>query len=290
MKKEDIRACIMCIARDEDRFIGEFIENHLNLGFDKIFILDNNDPGDELVLEPNRKIELIRYNNIDLSKEFVKKQIYAYNMLFEHIKSLGYTHIMIIDIDEHIELRKHDNIKDFIYDEIIAKEKNIADIVWETYDDNDIIYEKDTKSTLRETYTRQQTKLAKYDYNNNEASSTKALFQVVDDVVWIINPHRPNRDVYPQNNIDPEVAVIRHYRTKCMETYFNHKVAKCNVLKTHFGRTCYIGYFEINQETPEKLEAFKKFCEEYDIPYDEEMVNGKIKELSKGKRKRKAVK
>lgn len=279
MKESEIRPCIVCLARDEERFIREFLDVHFAIGFEKVFIIDNNDPDKRLELDDPR-VEIIRLNDMDFSYDYYTKQVWAYNRVLAGLRFTKYTHCAIVDIDEHIELRSYKTIQEFIKKEIEDFGRMRADIVWETYDDNDIIYEKDTKHTLRETYTRQQTKLPQYDFNNNSASWSKPIFKTSMSM-RMTNAHFMDPKDCESRHITPDIAVIRHYRTKCMETFFNHKLKNCNIKNVWFGRQFGYGYFLVNKETPEKLEAFKKFCKEYNVEIDDKDFDYRISELKK---------
>ena len=38
-----MQSCIVAIAKNEELYLEEWVKYHFNLGFDKIFICDNND-------------------------------------------------------------------------------------------------------------------------------------------------------------------------------------------------------------------------------------------------------
>ena len=136
-----MKAVICAIAKFEYNYIYEWAEYHLNLGFDKIVIYDNNDPDGE------------RYD--DLLSEFIKKgqvelrdvrgkramQRVVYN---EFYHEGDFDWVAIIDIDEFISpnKEKYKNIKEFI-------EKNSDSdaifLYWQTYGDAGKTYPTDEK-------------------------------------------------------------------------------------------------------------------------------------------------
>jgi len=126
-----MKAVICAIAKFEYNYIYEWVEYHLNLGFDKIVIYDNNDIDGE------------RYD--DLLSEFIKKgqvelrdvrgkramQRVVYN---EFYHEGDFDWVAIIDIDEFISPNraKYKSIK-----ELIAKnsEADAIFLYWQTYGD-----------------------------------------------------------------------------------------------------------------------------------------------------------
>lgn len=274
----EIKSCVLAIAKDEDKFLEEWINYHLALGFDHIFIIDNN-PYRKRIRNEFENVTIIPFNDIVMTHGWLE-QGYAYNYALQYIKKTHYTHLMVLDIDEFLTLHKHSSVKDFIIEEMVKKNRNIAEIVWETYDDNDIIWEKDTKTSVIETYTRKQTKMQPYCFNLNQSSWGKSLVKIFDELYYTF-PHWPadelfDKGLYCTNHLSHDIAVVKHYRTKCLETYVKHKVFELN-LKNGVG--VYINniidfYFSFNKITNEKINAFKKIFHEYGIAEYDELLDG----------------
>ena len=117
-----MKCCIIAIAKKENKYIQEWVNYHLNLGFDNIIICDNNDTGDEKISDVinDDKVIILNYFN------FKNIQPTAYTKCFLKYKDT-YDWLAFIDIDEFIILdKKYDNnIKNFLSDNIF---KN-ADII-----------------------------------------------------------------------------------------------------------------------------------------------------------------
>lgn len=122
---------IIAVARDENKYIREWVEHYLYLGFDRIFIGDNNNLGDESLLEvlkdfidSGRVVVLdCRGINVPFQREF-------YNM-FSHVGE--YKWALYCDIDEFLELNAYDNIKDFLESKI---QENFIFFKWVSYGNN----------------------------------------------------------------------------------------------------------------------------------------------------------
>ena len=70
-----MKTALVCIAKNENRYLREFIKYHLNLGFDNIYIGDNNDPEGEWISPiiddyiDNKKVIVINLRGIRSDKE-----------------------------------------------------------------------------------------------------------------------------------------------------------------------------------------------------------------------------
>lgn len=120
-----IHPVIICIAKYESNYIVEFVRYHLSLGFDKIYIYDNEDipTYGELLKEFGEKVLVTHLPGKNYSRlpQYEALQQFTWNYLY----NTDITHVVHIDIDEYIVLKKHNNIKDFIKEYIYDGENNI---------------------------------------------------------------------------------------------------------------------------------------------------------------------
>lgn len=102
------KVAIVCIAKDEDRYIDEWVEYHLKLGVDRIFIYENDWSSG---LRYRRGVVTIPFDGPG-------RQIYAYNdFIFTNGETgIVYDWAIFIDVDEFLCLKQHNNIKDFLRD------------------------------------------------------------------------------------------------------------------------------------------------------------------------------
>lgn len=121
--------CIIAIAKRENLYIKEWVNHHLNLGFDRIFICDNNDSGDEKISDviDNEKVTILDYHDV----KGVQSEAYTKEFLNHHNE---YDWIAFIDIDEFIMLNEKygENIKNFLNDPIF-NECDIIRLCWKVY-------------------------------------------------------------------------------------------------------------------------------------------------------------
>ena len=131
-----MKVAIICIAKNEEKYIKEWSDYHLNLGFDNIFICDNDEEDIISKILDNERIKILNYRNIN---NHVSIQSLAYTEVFNTYKK-DYDWITFIDIDEFIVLdnKYENNIKNFLSDKIFDN----ADIIrlhWKCFSDGNIL-------------------------------------------------------------------------------------------------------------------------------------------------------
>lgn len=105
---------LVCIAKLEYYYIKEFVIYHLLLGFDVIYIYDNEDiPIYHKILKDYLKyLKIIHIpgNNYDIGVQYKALDHFTNNFMYKD----NLTHVCHIDCDEYIVLKKHKQIKAFI--------------------------------------------------------------------------------------------------------------------------------------------------------------------------------
>lgn len=100
-----MNVALVCIAKNEDHYIDQWIDYHFKLGFTKVFVYQNNwrysgkYVGDSTV-------ELIEFDGVN-------KQLDAYNNFIQNNYD-KFDWAAFMDIDEFIVLKKWSNISDFL--------------------------------------------------------------------------------------------------------------------------------------------------------------------------------
>ena len=97
-----MRIALVAIAKDEDKYLREWIDYYKKIGFDQIYLYQN-----------NYRSEIDDESMLKIPCDGEYKQLYAYN---HFIKNYGpsYDWAAFFDIDEFLVLKKHDSIKNFI--------------------------------------------------------------------------------------------------------------------------------------------------------------------------------
>lgn len=116
-----MRVALVCIAKNEDDYIQEWIDYNKKLGFDKIFIYEN----DWCCNINDEKVVKIKYNG-------QTKQMSSYN---DFVVNYGkeYDWAAFFDVDEFLVLKQHNNIQEFINE---YKESQSIAINWMLFGDN----------------------------------------------------------------------------------------------------------------------------------------------------------
>lgn len=140
---------IVCIAKKEHDYIEEFIKYHLAIGFSHIFIYDNEDI-------PTYASLLHKYSEsitvFHLPGKHMNHMPIQYVALFHFTRNImnspTITHVLHIDIDEFVVLKKHANIGSFIREYIVGDCVGIG-INWRLFGSSNLIEKSDEPATLR---------------------------------------------------------------------------------------------------------------------------------------------
>jgi hypothetical protein len=248
---------ICVIAKNENRYIKNFCDYHLSLGFDHIYIFDNNDiPEIHNVIQNSSKITVQPF----------KTNIYTQKILYNtFIKNYDYDWCAFIDVDEFITLNQHKDIHDFIntFDDSVGGIKLFEQV----YGDDNLIYPVDINIPVYNRIKTISTKYPKYFCKmfirkNKKAMCLNAHYFYIDKykTVFCDNTVEPNLDKlhYKSDEIIDSVAYIRHYRTKTCSEFCEQKLGLTRVSCTNYTKSKDY-YFMTNEYTEEK----DKFIDEY---------------------------
>lgn len=120
-----MRTALFCIAKDEDRYIEEWVNYHLKLGFDDIYIAcDRWTPW------------IIGLERLEVHRLVIKidppVQVSAYGTFMNQFRE-KFDYIAFFDVDEFLVLKNHTNVKDFL------AEKNCSvGINWALFGDSNL--------------------------------------------------------------------------------------------------------------------------------------------------------
>lgn len=251
---------LLCaIAKCENKYILEWVQWHLRLGFNKIVIYDNNDPEGERISDA---IDLAGVEIVDWrgrKQASCETQVAAYNDCYK--KHLDVDWIFFLDIDEFLEFKEDISLKSFFMN-VWTKNANVIKFHWKCYSDSGYIDEQN--GLVTETYKELCT-----DRNTN--LNTKSAYRAGLENLKILNVHYCNDvgKIYYQsgsvckspcsttdNYINYDNGWVRHYVTKSLEEFVKIKFARRNpgTSKTRLNSSF---YFKYNKRTPEKEQKLK---------------------------------
>ena len=256
---------ICCIAKCENNYINDWVNWHINLGFDHIHIYDNNDPDYEPVesrIEKLDRVTIYKVPNNDKPDGIHPKQLWWYSEFYkEHNKEFDWC--AFIDCNEFIELTKWNNIKDFLSDPIFKNQKVIRLNMRMYTDDNKIT--RDMSVPVYKSFKH-------WLKNNSKSTGGKSIVRGNINGLFMSSAHFPRiDDKYEIDQINPdgiigrwrqnclpdsEAAHINHYKTKTLSEFIDQKLER--------GDACLINrkidfkyYWDINEKTKEKIDYLK---------------------------------
>lgn len=224
-----IKICLCVIAKNENLYIREFVEHYKKIGYNNLFIYNNNGENDENLAEPikdyikNGFVKIIDFarTNDDSRPQFVAyKDCYSRN-------GRKFDWLSFFDVDEFLEINhKYKTIQDFLSDKIFEHCDNIK-INWLCYYNYKNLYYEN--KTLIERITS-----VKYDNPENDHIKSTVKGKLYKNY-WekMANPHSSlfklkacsssgKRIKFDSPfNIPPDYtkARLRHYNYKSFEEY-----------------------------------------------------------------------
>lgn len=294
-----MRSCICTVIKNEELYLDEWINYHLNLGIDHIFIfedIDSNSHKDitakydnvslnsvNIVLDKNSQDEA---KELKLTKQYNPQHLYFRNILNFISKnySSDYDWCFIIDADEFVTIENaSDTITSVLslysnYDAIILK--------WKCYGANNHIEKPDySKNGVVETYTNEMKGIIP-DKAGSYMKTCYNLKKYKED--FFFNQHHPNNICnWINSGLEKNMFTmcyknifIRHYITKSWEEYAN------KIMHRGFawgGKRNYDFFFSVNPEMKHmKDELIKSIHEEMLVilPYKQSGSQGSELELA----------
>ena len=227
--------CLCTIGKKENLYAKEYVDHYKNLGYDKIFIYDNNDITDEkfqnvLIRDiSNDFVQIIDFRGIQNKRNnMVSTQVDAYYDCYQK-NQRKYDWLSFFDFDEFLILKNNQSIKAFLQDIKFKKCQNIK-INWVICSDNDLVRYDSRK--IQERFN----KSLFYTPNNRNIKSTVRGNMKINYWTTAFNPHSSEAKVisctpsgerileynsYFQTPPSYDFAYIKHYHTKTIEEYIN---------------------------------------------------------------------
>lgn len=259
------KIALCCMGKCENDYIGEWVGYHLDLGFDKIYIYDNNDMNGERF--EDKIYDYIRSGQCELIDYRGRKccQEEAYHDCYVNHND-DYDWIAVFDIDEFLTLKKHKNVKEFLYDDKYL-DYQVIHLNWMCYGDNEML-DTDGRS-CRQRFTAplpyDMRRFKDFPENNHIKSIVRGGLKHIN---WRFITHTPwcfykccdgqgkecnVRSPYNPYNFD--VAYFRHYYTKTIGEWVRVKMARGygdmddDTAKKKLGLDV---FFMLNKRTAEK--------------------------------------
>ena len=271
---KDLKVGLCLIGKHENLYAPELVEYYKNLGYNHIFIYDNNDIGDEkfddvLYNEINNNfVTIINYRGYKGDNNNNNQQQISYYDCYKRYSS-KYDWLSFFDFDEFLYIKNNKTIQEFLSDKKYKKCINMK-LNWLMYTDNDLVYYEN--KPLKERFT-------KYDIDNPANRHIKSTVRGHLKVnYWrsMDNPHTSTTwhtccnalgkvigySAYFNTPPNYDIAYIKHYWGKTIEEYClkikrgypDHKV----VFTKELLMTRFQSFFELNKKTKEKIDYIQK--------------------------------
>lgn len=292
---------LLCgIAKLENDYVREWVEYHLNLGFDHIIIGDNNDPDGEILQHPiidyilSGKVTVIDVRTPEVT------QMSFYNDLYDNYCN-DYDWVMFLDIDEFLFLEEDKTVHEYLSRDVF-KDFNSIKIHWIIMDDNNMLTNTGEPVVKRFSHPAKPIQMIWMNPNKPEETYSlemnmfvKSFVKPKIENVWWDNapqliPKYLNKgcglkmcnnkgdkldDKYLDDTVVKEIdytlAHIKHYRTKTIEEYISKKctrawpIVDCND-KDFVERYLNLNFFfDINEKTIDKIYLANDLKEKYNL-------------------------
>lgn len=233
---------VASIAKQEERYIREWIEWNISIGIDHILLADNNDVitspmNDSLLLTIKDYVDSGYVEVFDYRGQ-IAPQIRWCNHALKVAKDRGIEWLAIIDVDEFIS----DNVFSILFNRT-----STVSLPWRVYDDNDLLHY-DPRPVM-ERFTR----IVNLQYNNK--SVCKSIWHTP-TIKTIISNHCPQATLLKVTG--DEQYFVDHYMFKSTEEYIN-KAKRGRVRAVSPKRYTKDLYFKWNKWTQDKEDLFQLY-------------------------------
>ena len=267
-----LKILLCTIAKEENKYIKEFVEHYQKLKVNKIIIYDNNDIDSENFTDilkneiSNNFVKIINYRG------FEQPQIKALNDCYER-NNKRYDWIAFYDVDEFLHIINYTDLNKFMSLKRFKKCQSIL-INWKYYGDNDLLYYEPKPLSERFTkpfYFNSSKESLKY-----KVSAAKTIVRGGLKIEWSHLPHylkntincRPDGSILYNYFSPPQysIAYLSHYTTKSTEE-FAERLIRGDVFlnssrKIYIKKRIFQYYFLINSKTKKKIDLFRKILKQ----------------------------
>lgn len=246
------RVGLVALAKDEDHYLKEWIDYNLELGFDDIFVFQNDWKYTGKPIS-DKRVHLLEYNGL-------QPQTRCYNEFLD-LHGNEYDFLMFFDIDEFLYIKSKENIKEFLAHYV---DRDAFFVNWRVFGDNGLDCVVNNGFSVKNRFTRCGRHL---DPLGKPIINTKKL----GNIVRFHNPHilvykdNPIRELkffdptntlrvtcgYIKDNEIDEPVELYHYKNKTVEEFMERKFNKTDVIYDWNHNTC--------KDKRNVIEQFRKY-------------------------------
>lgn len=265
-----MKVALCAVAKNENTYIDEWVRYHIDLGYDRIYLYDNNDPdtpfvGDFISPDYRDRVEIITAHGNYRTRQFA-----IYNQWIQDYTD-DWDWCTFIDIDEFVVTEKN-NIKELLA--TMPDDCKFMILSWQMYGDDGVV-EGDESQPVRSRFIEKWG--ADGDFWNRFVKSTirckdKSVrarnahsFRYADDDKFAEPPLCHNCHGAPVRLAGNGVYAgfgwhgdnyIAHYATKTIAEFLKYKVRRIGTIWVSNPLKYFWMY---NKQTPEKLAYIERF-------------------------------
>lgn len=266
----EAKPVIICaIAKNEHLYINDWVKYHIDLGFDHIYIFDNDDIESDFIGNYVDKefLKNISFINVrGIRRQWFQQE--CYNAFYQQERE-NFSWCAFIDIDEYIVLNDWHNIKEMVNDKRFDDFYSIK-LRWHLYGDDDVIKRDISESP----FLFFKKWLKKHDYNSRGKQITRGGLdranihahncfindQIIKQCTAAAVPCFGENYAFDTNGSLCDNAFINHYMTKTLDEFLNQKLNKTDVMFKN-KNTSMEYYWKVNAATPEKIKYIEQYLE-----------------------------
>ena len=272
-KKETLntlKVCLCVIGKEENLYIKYFLEAYKKLGFNHIFIYDNNNIDgenfEEVIFDDIKKGFVSIINFRGYRRQIRGPQMDAYYDCYKR-NNLLYDWIAFFDVDEFLIFNHAANIQDFLKNSIY-NECEIIKINWKVFSDNNLMEYEDKSPEERFTEEIKENlevnTVYKVIIRGNLLNYSSRKIYNPHDIFMSNKSCDSSGKIRLESHIKPpeyKYAILNHYtktiREYCKkirkgDVYFNRYLDE-NLKKYYFN-----AFFKYSKKTKEKVAIFNK--------------------------------
>lgn len=269
-----MKVVICAILRTENRYLEEWLDYHLSLGFDHIYLCDNAEEDEEKALEiVDGNVKYI--DKVTVFPYYGKKgqQIKAYTECYNE-RNLDFDWMAFIDLDEFITISEGSKYKD-IHEYLSNIKADVVLLNWMIYGDNNLINDDGGKVLYRFKKPMPFNISAHNVFGAHPINSHVKQMLRKGLLLSNVGVHvSPLLDTYKVVNADGQViensaiqknytfdnCFIRHYITKTIEEYVKTKIARGRKGDGASGQYTLDEFFLYNKMTLKNITQYLKLC------------------------------
>lgn len=262
-----MRLVVCAIAKNEHLYINEWVKHYLELGFDHIYLYDNDDKTSPFVgcyINQKYANKITIYNVRGIKRPYFQHQVYT-TFYYKH----RFDYCLFCDIDEF--LVGIDNIKTYLEN---VKAYQIR-IKWRLFGDDDVI-ERDMKIPVKDFFKNEIKESLTNDLKRKNTLERQGKFILKGGIsgIWInschyasfYNTNEPIPSILPsgkpcnsktviEEDYSNETIFLNHYMTKTLSEFIKQKLNRNDAV---FNVSLKMNYFwRINKKTQDKIDYLK---------------------------------